>query len=80
MAELPPVPEGNPTRRFIGLILVSVGVLWLSLTGLCALVTFVSMFAEGGFANIFLVLIFAVPSALIGAAFYGIGQKLRSRK
>lgn len=80
MAELPPVPAGSPTGRFVGLILISIGILWLSLTGLCAVVTFVSMFAEGGFANIFLILIFVVPSVLIGGAFYGVGQMLRSRK
>lgn len=80
MAELPPVQAGSPTGRFVGLILISIGILWLSLTGLCAVVTFVSMFSEGGFANILLILVFAGPSALVGAAFYGIGRLLRSRQ
>ena len=80
MAELPPVREGNPTRRFIGLILVSVGVLWLSLTGLCTVVAFVSMLSEGGVGALLLVLAFSVPSALIGGAIYGVGQMLRSRR
>lgn len=66
--------------RFIGLILVVVGALWLVLTGLCTAVFAVGIAGEGNLNDIGGVLSIGVPSALIGGAIYAIGRWLRSRE
>ena len=79
----PAAPAGDPTARFIGLIFISIGVLWLALTGLCTMAAFVTMIGAGGgseASDILLVLAFAVPSAIMAAAVYGLGRLLRPRR
>lgn len=80
MVEPPPVPAGSPSGRFIGLILISIGVLWLLLTGLCTVFGLVSLMTEGNLSDILLVLTVTVPSALLGGAIYAVGRLLRPRQ
>ena len=76
-----PAPTQNhPTRRFIGLVLLSIGVLWLVLTGLCTAGALVTVVAGGNLSDITLVLLFAVPSAVLGGAIYFGGRLLRPRR
>ena len=83
MAEQPPVPAGSPTGRFVGLVLISIGVLWLALTGLCTLCTYVIVLSDASttiyFDDVIMVLSFAIPSALIGGAIYFVGRLLRPK-
>jgi hypothetical protein len=77
MAEPPPLPSGSSSGRFVGLILLSIGVLWLALTGLCTVVAFVTLMGDGDFSDIMLILPFTVISAALGAAVYIVGRLLR---
>jgi hypothetical protein len=72
-------PPASNLSRLIGLILVVIGTLWLVLTGLCSGAFLVGLLGEGNLRDIGAVLSIAVPSALIGAAIYGIGRWLRPR-
>lgn len=76
-----PTPaQSSPATRFVGLILISIGVLWLVLTGLCTLVGLTSLVGEGGsLEDSILIFSFAVPSAILGAGVYFIGRLLRPR-
>ena len=80
----PPVPAGSPSGRFVGLILISIGVLWLTLTGLCTAFFFVAVLGDSSttiyFSDVVMVLSFAIPSALIGGALYFVGRLLRPRQ
>ena len=73
----PPVPAASPSGRFVGLILISIGVLWLVLTGLCTAAAFVTLMSEGNLSDIMLILTFSVPSAVLGGAVYFVGRLLR---
>lgn len=79
MVEQPPVPAGSPSGRFVGLILISIGVLWLLLTGLCTVFGLVSLMSEGNLGDILLVATITLPSALLGGAIYAVGRLLRPR-
>jgi hypothetical protein len=79
MVEPAPLTSGSPTGRFVGLILISVGVLWLSLTGLCTAFAFLSLIGTADYGDILLILTVAVPSAVIGGAIYFVGRLLRPR-
>ena len=79
-----PLPvQPNASARFVGLIFMSLGVLWLALTGLCSvgmLATLVSTDGlSAGLGDLLLILIVAVPSALIGGAIYFLGRLLRPK-
>lgn len=80
----PPVPAGSPSGRFVGLILISIGVLWLALTGLCTVFTFVVVLNDASstiyFSDVVMVLSFAIPSAILGTAIYFVGRLLRPRQ
>ena len=82
MASPPPV-QPNASARFVGLIFMSIGVLWLSLTGLCTLGMFATLISTDGLSagvgDLALILIVAVPSALIGGAVYFVGRLLRPK-
>lgn len=69
--------EQSSIGRFIGLILIVVGALWLAVTGLCTAAFAVGIAGEGNLNDIGGVLSIGVPSALIGAALYAIGRWLR---
>ena len=70
----------NSTGRFVGLILMSIGALWLVLTGLCTAGALVTIAAQGDLTDITLILIFSVPSAIVGGAFYFGGRFLRPKR
>lgn len=75
----PPVPSGSPAGRFIGLVLISIGVLWLSLTGLCTVVALATLIPENGLGDIMLILPFTFVSAVIGGVIYLIGRAFRPK-
>lgn len=75
----PPTEPKNTSGRFVGLILVSIGVLWLALTGLCTLAAFAIMATEDSFSDIMLILPFSVISAILGGGVYVVGRLLRPR-
>jgi len=63
--------------RLVGLILMVVGVIWLVTTGLCS-AAFAIGLSDGGNSNdMAIILLVAVPSAVIGGVIYGIGRWLR---
>ncbi len=71
----------NDTRRFIGLVLIVTGVLWLVSTGLCTLafVAFVLQAYGITSGDLMTILIVAGPSTLIGAGLYLFGRRLRPK-
>lgn len=71
--------DQGSVARFIGLILVVFGVLWLVLTGLCSAAFAIGLLGEGNLSDVGAVLMIGGPSALIGAVIYGIGRWLRPR-
>lgn len=73
-----PIPPAT-VSRFIGLILVAVGTLWLVLTGLCTAVFAVGVVGEGNLNDLTGVLSIGVPSAFIGIAIYAIGRALKPK-
>ena len=75
-----PAPTDHTASRFIGLILLSIGVLWLVLTGLCAVGALVMTASQGDFTDMLMISAFSVPSALNGAAFYFGGRFLRPKR
>jgi hypothetical protein len=79
MADPPPAPT-NTTGRFVGLVLISIGVLWLVLTGLCTAGAFITLASQGDTTDVGLVLVFAVPSAILGGAIYFVGRLLRPKR
>ena len=73
--------SGDDTRRFFGLVLIVVGVIWLVTTGLCTLifVTFVVRAYGLTSGDMQTIVIVAVPSALIGWGLYVLGRRLRPK-
>jgi hypothetical protein len=71
---------GQTLGRFVGLVLVVVGVLWLVLTGLCTAAFAIGLLGEGNLNDIGGVLSIGVPSAVIGGAIYAIGRWLRPKQ
>lgn len=71
--------EQKGVARFIGLILIVIGVIWLVTTGLCSAAFAIGLLGEGNLGDIGVILTIAVPSALIGGAIYGIGRWLRPK-
>jgi len=88
MADQPPVPgpaANPPAGRFVGLLFMAIGVLWLALTGLCTAFSFFAMLSTGqsadfNLSDIGIILIVAVPSALIGGGVYYVGRLLRPKQ
>ena len=74
----PPVGEGS-AGRFVGLVLVSIGILWLALTGLCTAVAFVTLAQQGNLGDSMLILVFAIPSTILGGSLYLVGRLLRPK-
>lgn len=63
--------------RFLGSVLIVVGVIWLVTTGLCSAAFAIGLLGEGNLNDIGGVLSIGVPSALIGAVIYAVGRWLR---
>jgi hypothetical protein len=74
--------QTNDTKRFFGLLLMAVGVIWLVTTGLCTLVfaSFVVQSYQLNVGDVSTMLIVAGPSALIGYAIYSVGRAMRPNK
>lgn len=72
--------SGSEIGRFVGLLLIAAGMLWLVLTGLCTAAFVIALAAEGHLNDATGALAIGVPSALIGGAIYGIGRWLRPRQ
>ena len=73
-----PVGEGS-AGRFVGLVLVSIGILWLALTGLCTAVALATLAQQGNLGDSMLILVFAIPSAILGGSLYLVGRLLRPK-
>jgi hypothetical protein len=71
--------QGGDIQRFIGQLLIVIGVLWLVLTGLCSAVFAIGLAGEGNLNDIGGVLTLGIPSALIGGVIYGLGRLLRPK-
>ena len=71
--------SGGDVKRFLGLLLMIAGMLWLVTTGLCTAVF--ASFVMDNYAptagDIQTMLIVAVPSAAIGWGIYAFGRYLR---
>jgi hypothetical protein len=76
-------PAGNEVGRFIGLVLIVIGVLWMAASGLCSAGFAVALFAEGGgnasdaLSVLSVVLLYGGLSALLGFGVFAIGRVLR---
>lgn len=82
MTEEPASP--SPVRRVIGLVLITVGVLWITASGLCSAGFFVTLFAEGGdlreaLSIVPMIVLVGGFSAGIGFVFYVVGRALRPK-
>jgi hypothetical protein len=71
--------RGSELARFVGLILIFIGAMWVAMTGLCNMGFIGQMLFEGDWSNADLVLIIGAPSAAIGGVIYAIGRWLRPR-
>ncbi len=76
----PALAPSNTSGRFVGLVLLSIGVLWLALTGLCTAVAFITLAGQGDLSAVMLILVFAAPSAILGGAIYFVGRLLRPKQ
>ena len=72
-------PPASDIRRFIGLVLIVIGTLWLVLTGLCSTAFAIGLLGEGNLGDVTGILTIAIPSALIGGLIYAIGRWLRPK-
>lgn len=77
----------NELGRFIGLILIAIGVLWMVASGLCTAAFGVSLFWEGTASDLaetssilLLMLVYGGVSALVGLGVYAIGRWLRPKR
>ena len=76
---------GNEVGRFVGLILIVIGLLWMTATGLCSAAFAISLFAGGGawreaFSILLTVLLVGGASALVGFGIFAIGRALRPKR
>ncbi len=62
-------------RRFVGLIIIVFGVMFLAFGGLCSAVYLLSFFAEGDLNNLGLALMVGVPTALVGGMIISTGRR-----
>lgn len=82
---VPPQAGGGEIRRFVGLILIVIGALWMSASGLCSAAFAISLFADGGgnlaegFSVVLLIAVYGGISALFGLGVYAIGRAMRPK-
>lgn len=79
-----PQPGGGVIRRFIGLILIVIGALWLSASGLCSAVFFGMLLVDGGdFREVLsivpMIMLVGGFSAGVGFAVFVIGRAMRPK-
>jgi hypothetical protein len=75
---------GSNVKRFIGLVLIVIGVLWTAASGLCSVGFFGWMFFEGGdtreiLSIVPMVLLVGGFSAGMGFVLYVVGRALRPK-
>ena len=83
MSETTPHHPGE-IRRFIGLILIAVGVLWMVASGLCSGAFFISLFTEGGdfreaLSIVPMIVLVGGFSIGMGLVFYVVGRAMRPK-
>lgn len=83
MTELPENQPGT-LRRFIGLVLIVVGVLWMIASGLCSGGFLITLFTEGGdfreaLSIIPMIALVGGFSLGLGFVFYVVGRALRPK-
>lgn len=72
-------------RRFVGLVLIVIGALWMAASGLCTAIFGVTMFVSDAgnlaeaFSILLLMLLYGGVSALAGLGIFAIGRWLRPR-
>ena len=77
--------SGGEAQRFIGLVLLVIGVLWMTASGLCGAALVVSTISSGGSSSelgnwILLVVFLSGLFGAIGFGFYAVGRNLRGKK
>lgn len=75
-------PQPHLVRRIVGLVLITVGALWIAASGLCSAAFVVTMFTEGGdfreaLSIVPMILLVGGFSVGIGFVIYVIGRALR---
>lgn len=75
-----PVPTGSASARFAGLVLMSIGFLWLLASGACTAGALVTLAGEADFNDVGWIFLFVVPSAILGGATYFVGRLLRPKR
>jgi hypothetical protein len=81
MTEAPPP---SSVKRMIGLILIVLGLLWTTASGLCSTAFFVTLFTEGGdlreaLSIVPMIVLVGGFSAGIGIVVYIVGRALRPK-
>lgn len=71
--------NSSQVRRFVGLLLIVIGVMWIVLTGLCSVAFAIGLLGGGNLNDIGGVLMIGVPSALIGGIIFAVGRWLRPK-
>lgn len=66
--------------RFLGLILITLGALWVALSGLCTLVFAISFLQSGPMSDVGVALFVGIPSIAAGFALFLFGRYLAPRK
>ena len=84
MTHAPESQSRGSIRRFIGLILIVIGTLWLAASGLCSAAFFVSLFTTGGdfreaLSIVPMILLVGGFSCGIGFAVVVIGRAMRPK-
>lgn len=77
-------PEPGPIRRLIGLVLIVIGTLWMTGSGLCSAGFFAMLFTEGGdfreaLSIVPMIVLVGGFSIGLGFVFYVVGRALRPK-
>jgi hypothetical protein len=79
-------PQAPSIKRIVGLVLITAGLLWATLSGLCSVAFFLTLFTEGGgdlreaLSIIPMIVLVGGFSAGLGIALYVIGRALRPKE
>lgn len=77
--------HGGEAQRFIGLVLLVIGVLWMAASGLCAATLIVRSISESGSTSeiepwIPIIVFVSGLSVAVGFGVYVVGRNLRAKK
>jgi hypothetical protein len=70
--------QSDSVRRFAGLIVIVLGVLWLVFSGLCGGLYLMGFFIDGNWSNLRDAILILAPSALVGWLVIARGRALRA--